>query len=190
MRSPSQGYAGFMTRQANRVHDAALEGHDVMTRVGRFADRDAFTATGWCSIERALDLIGTRSAMMLVREAFYGGRRFDELASRTGLSDAVTAKRLKQLVEAGVMAQQPYRVSGARTRHEYLLTERGRELFPVVVAMVHWGDGLDDGHGGIEMVHAGCGEPIGVVVQCAAGHGVAVEQTEVRLARSGRRRRA
>lgn len=57
---------------------------EIMTRDGRFVDRDAFTATGWCSIERALELIGTRSAMMLFREAFYGGRRFDDLASRTG----------------------------------------------------------------------------------------------------------
>jgi DNA-binding HxlR family transcriptional regulator len=152
-----------------------------MTRVGRFADRDAFTATGWCAIERALELVGTRSAIMLIREAFYGGRRFDELARRTGLSDAVAAKRLKQLVDHGVLAQQPYREPGSRTRHEYVLTDRGRALFPVIVALMRWGDELDQGHGGIELVHADCGATIAPVVRCAAGHDITLEQTQARL---------
>lgn len=88
------------------------------------------------------------------------------------------------------MTQQPYRDPGARTRQEYVLTERGRALFQVIVALIRWGDGLDKGHVGLELVHAECGEPIQPVVQCAAGHEVHVDRTQVRLARDGRRSRS
>lgn len=161
----------------------------VVTLAGRFADRDAWTAEGWCTIERALKLVGTRSAMILLREAFYGGRRFDELARRTGLSDAVAAKRLTQLVDDGLLRQQPYREPGSRTRQEYVLTDRGRSLFPVVVALMSWGAGLDAPPGGVELVHAGCGAPVTAAVRCAAGHDVAVADTEARIVRTARRSR-
>ncbi len=159
---------------------------DVMTRVGRFEDRDAWTAAGWCSLERALEVIGKRSSMLLVREAFYGGRRFDQLVSRTGLSEATTASSLKALVDDGIMAQRPYREASSRTRHEYVLTERGRALFPVVVALVRWGDDLDSGPGGIELIHGECGEPVNVEVRCAAGHEVPLDGTWARLRRRRR----
>ncbi|MET7997001.1 helix-turn-helix domain-containing protein [Amycolatopsis sp. NPDC005232] len=161
----------------------------VVTRVGRFVDRDAWTAEGWCKIERALELVGTRSAMILLREAFYGGRRFDELTRRTGLSDAVAAKRLKQLVDDGLLRQQPYREPGSRTRHEYVLTDQGRSLFPVVVAMMKWGATLAGPTGGVELVHAGCGEPLLAAVRCAAGHDVTMEDTEAQISRDAKRAR-
>jgi DNA-binding HxlR family transcriptional regulator len=161
-----------------------LDGGDpVFTRAGSFADRDAWTASGWCTIEKSLDLIGTRSAMMLIREAFYGGRRFDELVRRTGLAETVAAKRLRQLVGDGLMTQRPYREPGARTRHEYLLTERGRALVPLVVALLRWGHEVDGGGRGVELVHAGCGAALVPVVRCQAGHDVPIDQTEARLAR-------
>jgi DNA-binding HxlR family transcriptional regulator len=156
-------------------------GSPVVTRVGDFADRDAWTAAGWCKIERALELVGTRSAMILVREAFYGGRRFDELTRRTGLSDAVAAKRLRQLVDDGLMTQRPYREPGSRTRHEYVLTDRGRALFPVMVALLTWGADLDGPSGGVELVHTGCGDPLVAAVRCTAGHDVTIEATEARI---------
>jgi DNA-binding HxlR family transcriptional regulator len=155
----------------------------VVTLTGRFADRDQWTAEGWCSLERALKLIGTRSAMILIREAFYGGRRFEDLARRTGLSDAIAAKRLKQLVEDGLMIRHPYQVPGARTRHEYVLTSRGRALFPVLVSLIRWGDGLTTWRGAIELTHADCGAPVDSVVECAAGHRVPLGQTEAALDR-------
>jgi DNA-binding HxlR family transcriptional regulator len=156
---------------------------DVMTRVGPFTDRDVWTAEGFCSIERSLDLIGTRSAMILLREVYFGGRRFDELTRRTGLSDAVAAKRLKQLVEDDVLAQQPYREPGSRTRLEYVLTERGRMLFPIVASLLQWGDAVAGGRGAVELRHAGCGAPLEVSVHCTAGHDVPLAETEVGLAR-------
>ncbi|HEX4224979.1 MAG TPA: helix-turn-helix domain-containing protein [Pseudonocardiaceae bacterium] len=159
------------------------EDRPVIARVGRFVDRDEWSAEGWCKIERALELIGTRSAMILIREAFYGGRRFDELARRTGLSDAVAAKRLKQLVDDGVLRQQPYRDPGARTRYEYVLTDLGRSLFPLVVAMISWGTRLAGPRGGLRLEHADCGEPLTATVHCAAGHDVDIEAAQARLSR-------
>ena len=158
-------------------------GDAVFTRAGGFADRDAWGAPPWCAIERSLDLIGTRSAMVLLREAFYGGRRFDELVRRTGLAETVAAKRLRQLVDDGLLEQRPYRVPGARTRHEYVLTDRGRALFALVVALVRWGHGLPDGDRGVELVHAGCGAPLIPAVRCTAGHDVPIDQAEARLER-------
>ncbi|MFJ9968907.1 winged helix-turn-helix transcriptional regulator [Streptomyces avermitilis] len=160
-----------------------LHGEDtVFTRTGEFADRDAFTAAGWCAMERSLEVIGTRSAMMLVREAFYGGRRFDDLVRRTGLAETVAAKRLRQLVADGLMERRPYREPGARTRHEYVLTERGQALFPLFVALMRWGQMAEGDQGGVELVHAGCGAPLIPAVRCEAGHDVSIGKTEARLA--------
>ncbi|HSZ40915.1 MAG TPA: helix-turn-helix domain-containing protein [Trebonia sp.] len=135
-------------------------------------DGEASPEQVWCPVERALDRIGTRSAMLLLREAFYGEHRFDELARRSGLSVAVAAKRLRQLVADGLLTQRPYQEPGARTRHEYVLTERGRELFGLLVALADWGARLDGGQDGIEFVHAGCGARLNVTVRCEAGHEV------------------
>ncbi|MET9445593.1 winged helix-turn-helix transcriptional regulator [Streptomyces cinerochromogenes] len=155
----------------------------VFTRAGEFADRDAFTATGWCAMERSLEVVGTRSAMMLVREAFYGGRRFDDLVRRTGLAETVASKRLRQLVADGLMERSPYREPGARTRYEYVLTDRGRALFPLFVALMRWGQTMGEGvRGGVELAHAGCGAPLVPAVRCEAGHDVPIGETEARLA--------
>lgn len=161
-----------------------LEHEDaVFARGGGFADRDAWSATGWCAVERSLELVGTRSAMMLVREAFYGGRRFDELVRRTGLAETVAAKRLRQLVDDGLLEQRPYREPGSRTRREYVLTDRGRALFPVFVALMRWGQTVDGEPRGVDLVHADCGALLVPTVRCEAGHEVAIGETEVRLVR-------
>lgn len=150
----------------------------VLTRVGDFVPRDAWATAGVrCSIEKALDVVGTRSAMVLMREAFSGSRRFDQLVLRTGLSEPVAAKRLKQLVADGLFVQQAYRDSGTRTRLEYVLTERGRALFPVMAALMQWGDELGDGRGAMQLFHADCGEPVTSVLRCAAGHEVTLSET-------------
>src|ERR1700733_3908446 len=172
---------------------------ELITPTGRLAGRATAAGEGWCPIERALERVGTRSAMILLREVFYGGRRFDDLARSTGLSDAVAAKRLKQLVQDGLLAQQPYREPGARTRYEYVLTDRSRELFALLVALADWGQQFDSGHssgpgpdhesgagpgtdhGSVEFVHAGCGARLSVAVRCEAGHDVAPGQAEARV---------
>ena len=155
---------------------------DALEREGLFAERDEWTAKGWCRIERALDVIGTRSAMLVIRELFYGGTRFDALVRRTGLSEAVVAGRLKQLHADGVVGRRPYQEAGRRTRDEYVLTERGRALFPLVVAFMEWGELLDDDHRtGVETVHRDCGEPLSTHVVCRAGHDVDLAHAAVRI---------
>ncbi len=164
-------------------HDEGpVEPTDALERLGAFAARDDWTATGWCRIERSLDLIGTRSAMLIVRELFYGGTRFDELARRTGLSEAVVAGRLKQLYADGIVDRRPYQEPGKRTRDEYLLTDRGRALFPIIVALVQWGELLGDDHRtGVELVHRGCEAPLSAHVRCAKGHDVPLGEAAARL---------
>ena len=115
-------------------------------------------------------------------------------SAQRGLSEAVVAGRLKQLYADGIVDRRPYREAGKRTRDEYVLTERGRGIFPVIVAMVQWGEGLRDDHRtGVELVHRDCGTPLSVAVTCEKGHEVPVDRAAVRLkdeehALAGRRR--
>lgn len=73
----------------------------------------------------------------------------------------MAAKRLRKMVQDGLLAQQPYREPGARTRYEYVLTGTGRGLFPVVAALARWGQTPDPDGTGVELVHAGCGAWLG-----------------------------
>jgi DNA-binding HxlR family transcriptional regulator len=156
---------------------------DVMTLSGRLADRDSLDVSDWCPIERALGLIGTHSAFVLLREAFWGARRFDDLARRAGVTEQIAAKRLKQLVDAGVMAKRPYREAGQRTRYEYVLTDLGRSLFPVLVGLVDFGRRLQGETGRLEFVHGdGCGAEVVAQVQCADGHVVPLTDAQARIA--------
>lgn len=134
-----------------------------------------------CSVARALDVVGTRSALLLLREAFYGTRRFDDFARRVGVTEQVAATRLKELVADGLLERVPYREPGQRTRHEYRLTPKGRDLYPVLVALLQWGDAHAPAPAGtpVELVHTGCGAPVGVRVRCAAGHDLAPRDVTV-----------
>src|SRR5579875_4213312 len=101
-----------------------------------------------CSVDRALQVVSTRSAMLLMREVFYGVTRFDELTARVGISEPVAAARLKELVEAGLLVREPYREPGQRTRFAYHLTEKGADLLPVLVGLLRWGDRWTPAPGG------------------------------------------
>jgi DNA-binding HxlR family transcriptional regulator len=149
---------------------------------GPLADRDAWIADR-CTIDRALRVIGNRSALLLIREAFYGTRRFDDFARRVGITEAVTAARLRELVGIGVLERRPYREPGQRTRHEYVLTDMGRDLLPVALALMQWGDHHLTGPGGppLHLTHHGCGAPVRVSVHCEAGHDVPLEELSISL---------
>jgi DNA-binding HxlR family transcriptional regulator len=148
---------------------------------GPLADRGAWRATR-CSIDKALGVVGTRSALLLMREAFYGTRRFDDFADRVGITEAVAATRLKELVEAGLLARRPYREPGQRTRYEYVLTEMGRDLAPAALALMQWGDRYLTGESGgpLELTHARCDAPVHVEVRCDHGHEVELGDVVVR----------
>src|SRR6476661_6800626 len=164
---------------------ATTPGPGVVRLEGRLADRSLWRTGDHCSIGRAMQVIGTRSAMLLMREAFYGTRRFDDFAARVGITEAVAAKRLRELVDAGLLQRAPYREPGQRTREEYLLTPMGRDLVPVALALMQWGDTyLADQPGGpLALRHSGCGADVAVEVRCTEGHEVPLEELSVRVRR-------
>ena len=93
-----------------------------------------------CSIARTLGVVGERWTFLILREAFLGASRFAEFRDRLGVAPDVLSDRLATLVEFGVMAREPYREPGARSRYAYRLTPAGRELQVVLSALQQWGD--------------------------------------------------
>jgi len=154
-----------------------------MTLEGVLADRDRWQADA-CSIGKAMEVVGTRSAMLLVREAFYGTTRFDQFAKRVGISDAVTSARLKELVAAGIFDRCAYREPGQRTRHEYLLTPMGRDLLPAVLALMQWGDRyLQETGGPLSVVEDSTGMPVRVLPVADGGGEIGLDELRVRVNR-------
>jgi DNA-binding HxlR family transcriptional regulator len=125
-----------------------------------------------CSIHRTLEVVGEKWTLLVLREAFYGVRRFDDFARAIGCARNILSARLNSLVDEEILVRVPYREEGQRARVEYRLTEKGHELFPVLVALLQWGDRWEGGPEGppVEVRHRDCGEPVGVTMRCAAGH--------------------
>ena len=125
-----------------------------------------------CTIGRTLDILGDRWSFIVLREVFQGIRRFDDLTVRTSIPRAVLTDRLRRLVDAGILRREPYREPGARSRSEYRLTEKGLDLYPVLLALQAWGNRyLADPEGPpVEFVHRDCGERLDLVMRCDAGH--------------------
>jgi DNA-binding HxlR family transcriptional regulator len=148
---------------------------------GVLADRDAWTAVGHCSIEKTMSALGTKSAMLIMREAYYGTTRFDDFAQRVGITKAAAAARLAELVDLGLLTRQPYREPGQRTRDEYVLTEAGIDFMPVVWAMFQWGQRHLPSQHGLRLTHVNCGADATVEVRCAEGHPVPPDELGVEL---------
>ncbi|AKE88605.1 MULTISPECIES: helix-turn-helix domain-containing protein [Rhodococcus] len=140
------------------MHAARLDGF--------LADRDAWQASQ-CSIAKAMDVVGTRSAMLILREAYYGTTRFDDFARRVGITEAVAAARLRELTAEGLFERRPYKKPGQRTRYEYILTEKGRDLLPAVLALMQWGDKYLQGERGgpLGLSDDATGDPVRVEVR-------------------------
>jgi DNA-binding HxlR family transcriptional regulator len=119
-------------------------------------------------------ILGERWTMVVLREVINGVRRFDEMREHTTIPRQVLTNRLGMLVEEGVLRRVPYQLPGERLRHEYRLTDKGFDLYPVLVAVWEWGDRyLADPEGSpVEMVHRDCGAPVGAALRCADGHDV------------------
>jgi len=140
---------------------------------GPLASRGDVPLGDWCPMERALKLVGSRPALLLLRETFYGVSRFDQLWRRVGITEAVAAQRLRELVAAGVLEKQPYREPGQRTRFEYVLTPAGHDLMPVVLGLLQWGAAhAPQGDAPVVMTHVDCGAEVRAAVRCTAGHDV------------------
>src|SRR5215813_10036932 len=108
-----------------------------------------------CSAGRALGVLGDRWTLLVLREVFNGVRRFDEISSHLGVARDVLTRRLAILVDEGILVRVPYQQPGARTRYEYRLTEAGRDLRPVLLALIEWGDRYRAGDDGVpfQVVH-------------------------------------
>ncbi len=103
------------------------------------SDRFRYSAAN-CSIARTLGVVGEKWTLLVLREAFYGIRRFDDFHAALGCARNLLATRLKTLVAQGLLERVAYRDDAGRSRDEYRLTDKGRDLFPVVVALMQWGD--------------------------------------------------
>jgi DNA-binding HxlR family transcriptional regulator len=109
-----------------------------------------------CSIAAALDVVGERWSLLIVRDIFIGLRRFDEIQADLGIARNVLHTRLTKLVEQGVLEKRPYQERPVRW--EYRLTAKGLDLWPTVVSLMHWGDrhAAPDGPP-VLLEHRGCG---------------------------------
>jgi DNA-binding HxlR family transcriptional regulator len=114
-----------------------------------------------CNIAAALEVVGERWSLLIVREVFLGVRRFDEMQSDLGIARNILQTRLSRLVENGVLERRLYQEHPPR--HEYLLTERGVDLWPVIVELMRWGDEHVSRPAGpaVLLEHDGCGGAVG-----------------------------
>ncbi len=127
-----------------------------------------------CAIGAAVAIIGERPTFLVLREAFNGVRRFDDMQRRTGLPRQVLSDRLARLVRDDLLRKVAYQDSGQRSRQEYRLTSKGLDLYPVLVALMSWGDKHAVGPAGPQVLlrHRDCGEPVHLHLACEAGHAV------------------
>jgi DNA-binding HxlR family transcriptional regulator len=128
-----------------------------------------------CTIEAALRLVGEKWTFLVLREAFNGVRRFEEMQHRTRMPRQILSNRLGWLVDQGLLRKVPYREPGQRSRSEYRLTERGIDLFPLLVALMEWGSKHAASQDGplVELRHRDCGAAVRLELRCAAGHRLA-----------------
>jgi DNA-binding HxlR family transcriptional regulator len=109
-----------------------------------------------CSVARALEVVGERWSLLIVRDLMLGFRRFDELHDRLGVARNVLASRLELLHDEGVVERRPYQERPLR--YEYHLTDKGRDLWPVILSLVSWGDRhLQKDGPPVVIEHRGCG---------------------------------
>jgi len=109
-----------------------------------------------CSVAGSLELIGERWTLLIVRDAFMGARRFEDFQRRTGVARNILSARLKLLVDEGILAKVPYQERPVR--YEYRLSDKGLDLWPVIVALVQWGDRyIYPGRAPVLLVHRNCG---------------------------------
>jgi len=101
--------------------------------------RDGAPDLDHCGLAAAIDQVGDRPTLLIIRSALYGVTRFDDLQAALGLPRTVLSNRLKRLVDFGVLKRRAYKQPGQRTRHQYVLTSKGVELALPMMALMQWG---------------------------------------------------
>ena len=124
-----------------------------------------------CALARAVAVIGDTWTLLILREAACGMTRFEEIRADLGIPRTVLSDRLGRLVEAGLFRRVPYREPGQRTRHAYELSDKGRALFPALVALRQWAEAqLPGPPANLQLRHRGCGARVRNVLVCEEGH--------------------
>ena len=120
-----------------------------------------------CSIARTLEVVGEWWTMLVVREAFNGVRRFDDFQAHLGIARNVLAARLQGLVDHGILERRLYQERPER--FEYRLTEKGVDLYPILIALMGWGDRWAAGPDGppVTLIHKSCGNAPEPVLACS-----------------------
>lgn len=120
-----------------------------------------------CSLARALAVVGDRWTLLILREAFLRVRRFDDLQKRLGIARRVLTERLAGLVDDGILDRIEYQTRPSR--YEYRLTSKGLDLYPAILALVHWGDAHYAGADGPPVLHRHnvCGHIFRSVLTCS-----------------------
>jgi len=120
-----------------------------------------------CSLARTIGVIGDRWTLLILRECFLRTRRFEGFQSALGITRHLLAERLKKLVRQGVLRRIPYQESPKR--HEYILTQKGLDLYPIIMALVHWGDThmVDERGRPLLHNHRKCGKIFDPVMVCS-----------------------
>jgi DNA-binding HxlR family transcriptional regulator len=133
-----------------------------------------------CSLARTLAVIGDRWTLLVLRDAFLRVRRFEDFENSLRIARRVLSERLALLVEHGILAKVPYQERP--TRYEYRLTDKGLDLYPVVLSLVHWGDKHYAGRKGPPLLHTHlrCGHDFKSVMTCGAC-GEALKAGDVRV---------
>jgi DNA-binding HxlR family transcriptional regulator len=120
-----------------------------------------------CSVAQCLEVVGEWWSLLILRDAFLGVTRFDDFQERLGISRNVLNERLAHLVEAGVLVKVPY--SEHPPRHDYRLTDKGRDLWPVITTMRQWGDKHAAPAGPpLQLIHKECGEISEALLICSS----------------------
>lgn len=136
-----------------------------MTGTGAPLQHDLPEAGVGCSIESSLDIVGDRWTILILRDVFRGLHRFDEIRRDLQIPRAVLSERLRRLVDHGVLRRRVYQERPVR--HEYRLTAMGRELSPILVSLMKWGDRwLSEGEPPTHLVHGPCGTEVDLDFYC------------------------
>lgn len=132
----------------------------------------------------AAELLGDRLTLLILREAFYGVVRFDDMREDIDASRSMLTERLNRLIEHGLMSRAAYREPGARTRHAYTLTKAGLETAPILIALMQWGEAHVTGEPApIEVRHRQTGEPLRLALIAEPGNAVRLRDTTMVVTR-------
>ena len=134
-----------------------------------------------CGAALASEILSDRWTLLIIREAFYGVKRYDDIRVDIGIPRSVLTQRLKRLVDEGILLREPYQEDGARTRYGYVLSEKGRALGLTILALMQWGDThLKGGERALDVTEHGTGRPLRVGLIAAEDDVIPLSSVRIR----------